>query len=536
MTVNLFIKYTFLIVVAFIQSREYSQATVLSDTALSRKYMLSGIANYKSKYYDLSIEDFDKAIKENPKNWEAYRYKATAERKLKRFEESIKDYTTALSINKNDVESYKGRADAKRLNDMFEEAIQDYNIAIERDAQDAVMYFGRGYCYYRLNDYQKSIADYTRAIEVSPRSAMYYERRGISYFDYAENSSQNEEDYRKVINDYNKYLDLKGSNPYGAYYYRGISYINIGQLDSGITDLQNYVKLPINADDPIVYRYLGIAYREKRDSVNSRKNFELSIKYDPHPETYIQWGMAEVEFEHYIRALELINAGLEKAKGTIPKECYYYRALAEKYLGDTTKAIADFQKVIEIDPMDKDAYFERITMLWYDLKYEDLFEKDLTAIITNKLIKDSAELACLYYKRSEILHSYDIPEARLDIAEAIKLDPTERVYYLSSASYRYPGDTINIFQDLNKAIALVPNDWRTYLIKAIVYSKIREYMKGCETLHKAKALGAKVSKPLENFICEGKQPKEKDSDKMKLGFIIFPKVMQRWIVNPSLIK
>src|SRR5258707_6573714 len=127
-------------VLAFIVTKGYSgQATNLTDTLKSNRYLESGLKKLRAKKYAEAITDFSKAIGENKKNWRAYRFRANAEDGLDDHKSSISDYTTALQLNSDDVLSYGGRAEAKRLLNDAEGALKDFDMALSWNPNDTFL-------------------------------------------------------------------------------------------------------------------------------------------------------------------------------------------------------------------------------------------------------------------------------------------------------------------------------------------------------------------------------------------------------------
>ena len=60
-----------------------------------------GREKFIEKDYDEAINKFDKVIKKDPENWEAYQNRGLSKRKLKDFEGSIIDFTKAIELNLN---------------------------------------------------------------------------------------------------------------------------------------------------------------------------------------------------------------------------------------------------------------------------------------------------------------------------------------------------------------------------------------------------------------------------------------------------
>ena len=67
----------------------------------SEIYYIRGLANQELKLYENAIEDYNKAIEQNPNNELAYHNRANAKYNIGLYEEAIKDYNKVLELNPN---------------------------------------------------------------------------------------------------------------------------------------------------------------------------------------------------------------------------------------------------------------------------------------------------------------------------------------------------------------------------------------------------------------------------------------------------
>jgi tetratricopeptide (TPR) repeat protein len=519
---NVFLKQAIILSFFFtINSNCFSNIqNVQGDSVLSRKCLLSGIGKLNKGNNMGALIDFEAAIENNSKNWEAYRYKGNAESILGMYEEALKDYTKALSINKKDALSFIGRGNIHANNKNPEEAINDYSLSIEINPKDPIPYSSRAHCYIAINVFNKAINDYSKCIELIPDDPLTYFKRGHAYFDsaYFSNEKAKQEIYRRSIKDFTRYIKSGGEEIYESYLLRGQAYLNILELDSGIADLKNsLVGIPGSAE---AYKYLGCGYALKNDTI-ANQYFEASLTLNSSDaETYLLWGNFHLSLQNFRIALELYKRYIKKNTNKISETFFYHRGVAEASLGDTLNALDDFDKALKIKKDFLDVYVLRILFLFENLNYKDQIVKDLSSLTI--LLKDSLDIAFVYYLKSQIEFRTDgVARARFDIKEAIKMAPGEPVYFLVRACYKifssnYDGDdeekeNINdrIINDLDQVIALDPKIWNAYFLKAFILSKDMKFQEGCSNLKIALESGGrdKISKEMENFICKGKTPK-----------------------------
>ena len=72
-----------------------------------------GIVKFRREDYEGSLDDFNKAIKIDLQNYEAYYYRALLKYELKEYQNAIDDFTEVIKINQNHAAAYNYRGNAK---------------------------------------------------------------------------------------------------------------------------------------------------------------------------------------------------------------------------------------------------------------------------------------------------------------------------------------------------------------------------------------------------------------------------------------
>jgi tetratricopeptide (TPR) repeat protein len=169
----------------------------------------NGMTKFRAKDYQGAIEDFNGAIKSDPKFAEAYKSRGNAKSWLGDNQGRIEDLTKAIELEPKNALSYSDRGDGKSYLKDWTGQIADYEKAVQIDPNNqrykdklnnaknnlrwnvvvsaeeksnpqAHTLFQSGIKKHDVKDYQGAIADFTSAIEADPKFSPAYKRRGLS--------------------------------------------------------------------------------------------------------------------------------------------------------------------------------------------------------------------------------------------------------------------------------------------------------------------------------------------------------------------
>jgi len=273
---------------------EFLQLKEGDKEGLSMGYLLRAQTFAGLKQFEKALEDFDEAIKLNPKNADAYNGRGITYRKLEQHERAIEDYNRAIELNPNYAKAYYNRGNAYRKLNQPERAIEDYNKAIELNPDYVEAYNNRGLAYSDLKQYERAIEDYNKAIELNPDYAKAYYNRGNAY----RKLNQPE----RAIEDYNKAIEL---NPdyVEAYNNRGLAYSDLKQYERAIEDYNKAIEL--NPDYAKAYYNRGNAYRKLNQPERAIEDYNKAIELNPdYVEAYNNRGLAYSDLKQYKRAIK----------------------------------------------------------------------------------------------------------------------------------------------------------------------------------------------------------------------------------------
>jgi len=88
---------------------------------------------------------------------------------------AIADLTEAIRLNPNDVKAYRYRSEAHSRKNEFDHVIADLTVVIQLTPGDAIAYYNRGSAYFEKNDFEHAIADLETVVKLEPNNAQMHE-------------------------------------------------------------------------------------------------------------------------------------------------------------------------------------------------------------------------------------------------------------------------------------------------------------------------------------------------------------------------
>lgn len=212
---------------------------------------------------------------------------------------------------------------------------------LDASLPDATAYYERAGQHYLRRDYERTITDYTKAIELKydPLSDPYYLRGFVYYV---------QRQYRQAVEDFNQAIELNYDPVNQVYYDRANAYYYLGRYDQAIADYGKAIELKFEpASQP--YNNRGLAYRKKGALEQAIADYTkaIELKHEPLNWPYVNRANAYADQSQYDQAIADYTQALQIDATSV--DAYYGRGLAYKNKGDAALAIADFQKVRELD-------------------------------------------------------------------------------------------------------------------------------------------------------------------------------------------
>jgi tetratricopeptide (TPR) repeat protein len=345
------------------------------------KYFKKGNEECEKGDFKNGIIFYAKSIDLNPINPIVYHNRAKAYIELEEFNLALLDFDTSIKLDSLSKLSYIERGKLNHKMEDFEGAIADFSKHIKLHGSSVNILVDKAKALNSIGKHKEAIIALTQAIELNKSESFLFSNRGYLYIDINE--------YSLSKNDFEVALYLDSLN------FR--AYAGLGKL----------CYLQKNYDQ-------AIEYYKKANSIKSffEYHYTLSLCYS-----------FSNRMNEAIEELNILLKIEENAK------CYLDRGNYYSYLNQHEKALADFNKAIELFPNYNEAYMNRAYFIWFPKKEYVKALNDL-----NKTIELDSTNAFAYSNRSyAYLGILKYNEALLDVNYSISLNPNNSYAYKNLA-------------------------------------------------------------------------------------------------------
>lgn len=278
-------------------------------------------AEYHAKMGELqsAIDDINRALQIDPEVDFLNLFKARLLLSQNRITDAFIYAQKSLEYNKDYFDGHLLLAELQYINGDYKEALLQVDEALKIDQFKAKPYFVKGMIFETVKDSVKAATSYQTAIEQDPDyfdayyklAALYNERKpelSIQYLERAHEIDPNNMHALRILG--NLYSNV-GNFPKAMEYFNKMK-----QLDAGYSE---------------TYYFMGYAYMEIFDKKAPKQTQDTTLYK---------------AIEYFSKAAELYPEYTE---------AYYFRGNCYKELGETSKAIQDYQKALELNPQFEDA-------------------------------------------------------------------------------------------------------------------------------------------------------------------------------------
>jgi tetratricopeptide (TPR) repeat protein len=205
------------------------------------------------------------------------------------------------------------------------------------------------------------------------------------------------------------------------YYQRATIYYTNKYLDRALSDIEDAIKL--NLENPLYYFFKGRILYAMNKTKEAAKSYESAINLKP-DYTEAQSKLAELYYvvKEHTKSIDLLNT----LSTNDPSNATYYclKADNQRELRDTLRAIASYQKALELDGQYYDAAMQ-LGLLLAAKKHKTAKEYFTAALRINPRSSEAYFGRAYYYQQVG-----EFQKALFDYRKVIDIDPTnDKSYY-----------------------------------------------------------------------------------------------------------
>jgi tetratricopeptide (TPR) repeat protein len=213
----------------------------------------------------------------------------------------------------------------------------------------------RGAVLFELKEYDKAIADFDKAIELAPNDAENWLARGVVYY----NRRSCAEDNDKAKEDFTRAIELAPENA-EAYLNRGTAYLAAASEHFSMMKSVVLNRARDEAERLVMLRQLEL--KGLKDFIPRADRMLKALRYNmTKAEDLIMQGCSLLAKDYLEDAIEDLNKA--ESLGSANEQLYYVRGRCYMRLGNRDAAVADYDRVLAIDPDYEKAAEERDKLL-----------------------------------------------------------------------------------------------------------------------------------------------------------------------------
>ena len=326
---------------------------IREDPKFWEAYYNLGIVYYNTNRYNQALDQFNQVIEALPNFDKPYYGRGLIYEQQNRLDEAIADFKKVTEFNPNDYKPfyYLGKLSVKNGN--YDEATEYLNKAIEINPDYAAPYFELGNIQYNQDNYRKAIPHYKKATELDNQNAQYFLLLGDSY--YRSNV------YFSAFEAINESIRLDSNNAL-SYFLLGITVYKqavMEELIEAFLDLLSGGSQQQDSDLLGTSAANDVQFKTKKAAIDpvKRKNiydqmadaFSKAIKVKPDfMEATFNLALTYHEMGDYMQAERYYKAALQLKPDLIRA----YMQLSELYTaqGKNDMALDQYRKIFSLEP------------------------------------------------------------------------------------------------------------------------------------------------------------------------------------------
>ncbi|MDR3526505.1 MAG: tetratricopeptide repeat protein [Rhizomicrobium sp.] len=363
-----------------------------------------------------SVADFDRSLKENPKDVEALIQRGNEHTDKHEYDLALKDFGDALALSPKSAWAMNARGATYIDMGKLDLALADLEHALALEPDYELAWYNHGLVRLRQMEWDKAIADFDAALKLTPSDANALLDRGHAFMDQGK--------FDRALTDFNAALVLKPDEARG-YGSRAAVRLATNKAALALTDCNESLKRDPKAAWVLVIR--ANAQRMLGNNEAARLDYNAAMELAPNdPDTLRAHSYYLNATRQLDRALLEINALI--ALAPTDASAYLLRGDAHRAQGQLDLALADYAKAIALKPDMTLAQAGRLDVL-VEMNKIAQAQQDCQALIATYPDKGWPYLVCSRVKRA----TGDQKGANQDVDKGFKRDPNLASLYIGSS-------------------------------------------------------------------------------------------------------
>ena len=197
-------------------------------------YFSRGVTYFLSQQFDKAVEDFNKFIRKEKNEPDAYLNRGAAYTFLGDTLKALEDYNRAINLNISDPEGYIRRSRIYFMQGSDSLALADLDKALKLDTANTFAYFNRALIRYERNNIDGAMEDLNKVLEYEPGNALTLYNRALIRSQIG--------DYNNALEDYDRVIAVNPQNVL-AYFNRAAVFLQMNKYRDAMDDYSQCINL-----------------------------------------------------------------------------------------------------------------------------------------------------------------------------------------------------------------------------------------------------------------------------------------------------
>ena len=243
--------------------------------------------------------------------------------------DAIKNFESCLKINRMNAQAIYNKGLCLIQINKFEEAIFDFSLIIKENPEDLESYYNKGICLLKINKIDEALAQFNKILQINKNYLFANLQKGICYSKLHK--------FDKALNELNYYeKNSKNENKnYELNYHKGLCYMNNKQYNFALEEFNNALRLDPNNAEALTNR--ALVYSELGKTKEATADRDAALKLNPNLiGEWIKQGDEFFSAKDYSKAIECY----EKAIQLDPNNSDAYKKLGKSYREKSKESFA----------------------------------------------------------------------------------------------------------------------------------------------------------------------------------------------------